>query len=50
LEFKNIQVEEYLKEEGIKNEFSSPYTPHQNGVMERENKTLIDMARTIEST
>jgi transposase InsO family protein len=26
-EFKNLQVEEYLKEEGIKHEFSAPYTP-----------------------
>jgi transposase InsO family protein len=26
-EFKNLQVEEYLKEEGIKHEFSAPCTP-----------------------
>jgi hypothetical protein len=46
-EFKNLQVEEYLEEEGIKHEFSAPYTPQQNGVVERKNKTLIDMARTM---
>jgi hypothetical protein len=46
-EFKNLQVEEYLEEEGIKHEFSAPYTPQQNGVVERKNMTLIDMARTI---
>jgi hypothetical protein len=46
-EFKNIQVEEYLEEEGIKHEFSAPYTPQQNGVVERKNRTLIDMARTM---
>jgi transposase InsO family protein len=46
-EFKNLEVEEYLEEEGIKHEFSTPYTPHQNGVVERKNRTLIDMARTI---
>jgi hypothetical protein len=46
-EFKNLQVEEYLKEEGIKHEFSAPYTPQQNGVVERKNMTLIDMARTM---
>jgi transposase len=28
--FKNLQVEEYLEEEGIKNEFFAPYTPQQN--------------------
>jgi transposase InsO family protein len=32
-EFKNIQVEEYLEEEGIKHEFSAPYMPQQNGVV-----------------
>jgi hypothetical protein len=26
-EFKNLQVEEYLEEEGVKHEFSAPYTP-----------------------
>jgi hypothetical protein len=26
-EFKNIQVEDFLDEEGIKNEFLAPYTP-----------------------
>jgi transposase InsO family protein len=46
-EFKNLQIKEYLEEEGIKHEFSAPYTPQQNSVVERKNKTLIDMARTI---
>ena len=46
-EFKNTQVEEFLDEEGIKHEFSSPYTPQQNGVVERKNWTLTDMARTM---
>jgi hypothetical protein len=46
-EFKNLQVEDYLEEEGIKHEFFAPYTPQQNGVVERKNRTLIDMARTM---
>jgi hypothetical protein len=46
-EFKNTQVEEFLDEEGIKHEFSTPYTPQQNGVVERKNQTLIDMERTM---
>jgi transposase InsO family protein len=29
-------VEEYLEEEGIKHEFSAPYTPQQNGVVREE--------------
>jgi transposase InsO family protein len=47
MEFKNSQIEGFLEEEGIKHEFSSPYTPQQNGVMERKNRTLLDMARTM---
>jgi transposase InsO family protein len=46
-EFKNLQVEEYLEEEGIKHEFFAPYTPQQNGVVERNSRTLIDMARMM---
>jgi hypothetical protein len=46
-EFKNLQVEEFLEEEGIKHEFSAPYTPQQNDVVERKNMTLLDMARTM---
>jgi transposase InsO family protein len=46
-EFKNSQIEGLLEEEGIKHEFSSPYTPQQNGVVERKNRTILDMARTM---
>jgi transposase InsO family protein len=46
-EFKNSQIEGFLEEEGIKHEFSSPYTPQQNGVVETKNRTLLDMARTM---
>jgi transposase InsO family protein len=47
IEFKNTQVENYLDDEGIKHEFSAHYTPQQNGVAERKNRTLIEMARTM---
>jgi transposase InsO family protein len=43
---KNTQVEDFLNE-GIKYEFLTPYTPQQNGVAKRKNRTLIEMARTI---
>jgi transposase InsO family protein len=46
-EFKNSQIEGFLEEEGINHEFSFPYTPQQNGVVERNNRTLLDMARTM---
>jgi transposase InsO family protein len=44
-ELKNTLIEELLDEESIKHEFSSPYTPQQNGIVERKNITLLDMAR-----
>jgi transposase InsO family protein len=47
MEFKNSQIEGFLEEEGINHEFSSPYTPQQNGVVERKNRTLLDMTRTM---
>jgi transposase InsO family protein len=47
IEFRNTNVEEFLDEKGIKHEFSAPYTPQQNRVVERKNRTLIDMARTM---
>jgi transposase InsO family protein len=46
-EFKNTQIEDFLDEEGIKHEFSAPYTPQQNGMAERKNRTLIEMAITM---
>jgi hypothetical protein len=46
-EFKNSQIEGFLEDEGIKHEFSSPYTPQQNGVVERKNRTLLDMTTTM---
>jgi transposase InsO family protein len=45
--FKNSRIEDYCDENGIKHEFSAKYTPQQNGVVERKNQTLIDMARLM---
>jgi transposase InsO family protein len=47
-EFKNSQIEGFIEDEGIKHEFSSPYTPQQNGAVERKNRTLLDMASVTE--
>jgi hypothetical protein len=46
-EFRNTNIEEFLDEEGIKHEFSVPYTTQQNGVVERKNRTLIEAARAM---
>jgi transposase InsO family protein len=40
-EFKNTNIEEYLDEEGIGHELFVPYTPKQNGIVERKNMTLM---------
>ena len=46
-EFKNTCLDDYLDELGITHELSAPYTPQQNGVVERKNRTLVEMARTM---
>ena len=46
-EFKNSGIDDYLDELGITHELSAPYTPQQNGIIERKNRTLVEMARTM---
>ncbi|GJX43789.1 retrovirus-related pol polyprotein from transposon TNT 1-94 [Tanacetum coccineum] len=46
-EFKNQEPESFCDKRGISQNFSSPYTPKQNDVAERKNKTLIKAARTM---
>ena len=46
-EFKNSGLDDYLDELGITHELSAPYTPQQNGIVERKNRTLAEMARTM---
>jgi hypothetical protein len=46
-EFKNSHFETFCHDLGLECQFSSSYTPPQNGVVERKNKTLCEMARTM---
>lgn len=46
-EFKNRAMESYTDSRGIQREFTAPYTPQQNGKSERDNRTLIESARTM---
>ena len=46
-EFKNKSFDEFCDEQGIKHQYSSPRTPEQNGVVERKNRVLIEMARMM---
>ena len=46
-EFENNKFDEFCREHGMDHNFSAPRTPQQNGVVERKNRTLEDMARTM---
>ncbi|KAI3754310.1 hypothetical protein L1987_54092 [Smallanthus sonchifolius] len=46
-EFKNNMMELFCLKKAIRHEFSAPYTPQQNGVAKRKNRTLIETARTM---
>ncbi|KAJ0713791.1 putative RNA-directed DNA polymerase [Helianthus annuus] len=46
-EFKNQVMDEFCTSKGILHEYSSRYTPQQNGVAERKNRTIIETARTM---
>ena len=46
-EFKNAILTEFCTKKGISQQYSAPRTPQQNGVVERKNRTLIEVARTM---
>jgi hypothetical protein len=46
-EFRNTSFNEFCFEHGIDQQFSAPRVPQQNGVMERKNCTLVEMARMM---
>ncbi|GKA06099.1 retrovirus-related pol polyprotein from transposon TNT 1-94 [Tanacetum coccineum] len=50
IEFLNKTLNAFFKEEGIEHQTSTPRTPEQNGVVERRNRTLVEVARTMLST
>ncbi|MBW0510631.1 hypothetical protein O181_050346, partial [Austropuccinia psidii MF-1] len=45
-EFKNTLFNDFLVQNGIAREYSMPYEHHQNGRIERTNRTISEMART----
>lgn len=46
-EFKNHAFENFCNDFSIEHQFSSPRTPQQNGVVERTNRSIQEMARTM---
>src|SRR5687768_11835327 len=46
-EFDQLGFDSFCEKYGITHNFSAPRTPQQNGVVERKNRTLEEMARTM---
>ena len=46
-EFENESFQTFCEENGITHNFSTPRTPQQNGVVERKNRSLQEMTRTM---
>ncbi|KAH9750253.1 hypothetical protein KPL71_013814 [Citrus sinensis] len=46
-EFENHAFENFCNDFGIEHQFSLPRTPQQNGVVERKNRSIQEMARTM---
>ncbi|GJS73224.1 retrovirus-related pol polyprotein from transposon TNT 1-94 [Tanacetum coccineum] len=49
MEFLNKTLHAYFAKEGIRHETSTARTPEQNGVVERQNRTLVEAARIMPS-
>lgn len=46
-EYRNKEFDDFLKSHGIKRRLTTVYTPQQNGISERKNRSLLDKARCL---
>jgi transposase InsO family protein len=46
-EYINMHMKAYLKGHGIEHQHTVPYTPQQNGIAERFNRTVMERTRAI---
>ena len=46
-EFENSKIDQFCMKNGTSHNFSAPRTPLQNGVVERKNRTFVNIARTM---
>lgn len=46
-EFLSYEFGTYCEKNGIKRHLTAPYSPQQNGVVERRNRTLMEMTRSV---
>ena len=50
LEFVNSELRKVLDEQGCEFRTSAPYTPQQNGLSEKTNRTIVELTRTLMSS
>lgn len=46
-EYTSKMFDQFCKENGVHYQLSVPYTPQQNGVAERKNRSMMEMARSM---
>ena len=46
-EFTSHYFHAYCEKHGIKRDFTAPYSPQHNGVVERRSQTLLEMTRSV---
>ena len=46
-EFLSGEFQDYIKQKGIRHELTAPYSPEQNSVVERDNRTVVECARSM---
>lgn len=46
-EFTSKEFQDFCSNNGIRRHLTAPYTPQQNGVVERRNRTLMEMTRSM---
>jgi transposase InsO family protein len=46
-EFTAVEFATYCAEEGVERHLTAPYSPQQNGVVERWNQSIVGMARCM---
>ena len=46
-EFNSREIEAFCTDKGIIHEVTAPYTPQHNGVVERRNRTIMNMVRSM---
>ena len=46
-EFQNKDFDTFCQSQGIQHQYAAPRTPQQNGIVERKNRTLQEMARAM---